>query len=228
MRPSAKAAVTIPAWFFRMWANSVKDLAGTRARTGSATGMGSLALCADRRKPSAEARVISSSARVTSTPVSTGRALSLEAEKAVWRIISNRHFESIWMPSPSKAGSGGNSSAWMHFIWVFDVPQLSFIVAWASSYSSDMASGGSVPTRSKKVRAGRVVAPSRSIRAPIQQVTLNSRSVAASRRRPFSVATRIFPSTGKVVRGDVARETIFNPCLRFSCKTVIFMTYSFL
>ena len=83
--------------------------------------------------------------------------------------------------------------------------------------------GGMVLTRSVKVRAGTVVDPSSSIFAPIQQVMPNSRLVAESLKRPSSVATRMFDRTGRVLRGDTARDTILNPWARFSCRTVIFI-----
>jgi hypothetical protein len=71
-----------------------------------------------------------------------------------------------------------------------------------------------------------VVEPSCSIFAPIQQVMPSSRLVAESRSRPSSVAISTFESTGRVLRGETARETRLNPRARLSCKTVTFIALS--
>ena len=68
-------------------------------------------------------------------------------------------------------------------------------------------SPGRVLIRSPKVRDGTVVEPSCSMRAGIQQVMPISRLVAESRRRPSSVAISTLASTGRVLRGETARET---------------------
>jgi hypothetical protein len=54
------------------------------------------------------------------------------------------------------------------------------------------------------------------MRAGIQQVIPNSKLVADRRKRPSSVATKMFDKTGSVVRGETARETILNPRAKFS------------
>jgi hypothetical protein len=71
--------------------------------------------------------------------------------------------------------------------------------------------GGIVLTRSVKVLDGTVVDPSSSIFAPIQQVIPNSRLVADRRNLPSSVATRILDRTGRVLRGETARDTMLRP-----------------
>src|SRR3990172_2758876 len=111
----------------------------------------------------------------------------------------------------------------MQLISVLDAPQrtLSFWVRTFRCIST--RSLGKVDTRSVNVRAGTVVEPSSSTFAPIQQLIPTSRLVAESRRRPSSVATRTFASTGSVLRGLTARETMFRPCAKFSCKTETFM-----
>jgi hypothetical protein len=73
------------------------------------------------------------------------------------------------------------------------------------------------------VLAGTVVDPSSRIFAPIQQVIPNSRFVAERLRRPSSVAINTFPKTGRVLRGETARETMLKPWARFSCNTDTFI-----
>ena len=159
-----------------------------------------------------------------STPVSTGRASSFEAAKTTCWIISFRSEMLSWTPSDrSGTGMGGNSCASMHLISVFELPQRTFRL-WVRTLSDiSTRSLGRVLIRSVKVRAGTVVEPSSSILAPIQQVMPSSRLVADRRRRPSSVATRTFESTGRVLRGETARETMLRLCARFSCRTETFM-----
>jgi hypothetical protein len=78
-------------------------------------------------------------------------------------------------------------------------------------------------TRSDKVREGKVIDPSSTTFAPIQQVTTISKLVAESFKRPPSVAIRMFANTGKVERVLTARPTMLNPFAKFSCKHEIFM-----
>ena len=57
---------------------------------------------------------------------------------------------------------------------------------------------------------------SSSMRAGIQQVIPISRFVAESRKRPSSEAIKILASTGKVLRGETAFETVPKPRAKFS------------
>jgi len=54
------------------------------------------------------------------------------------------------------------------------------------------------------------------MRAGIQQVMPNSKLVAESRKRPSSVAIKMFDKTGNVLREETARETVLRPRARFS------------
>ena len=81
-----------------------------------------------------------------------------------------------------------------------------------------MRSGGSELTNSVSRRAGTVVVPSSSTLAPIQVVMAMVRSVAASRSRDSSAASRMLLSTGSVLRLETARATVARPFCRFSCK----------
>jgi hypothetical protein len=47
--------------------------------------------------------------------------------------------------------------------------------------------------------------------------------VAESRSRPLSVAKRMLPRTGSVLRGATARATTLNPRAKFSCRQETFM-----
>ena len=126
----------------------------------------------------------------------------------------------------SGTGRGGNSWASMHLMSVVEVPQRRLRV-WVVEFRLRFTcSGGRVLTRSAKVRAGTVVEPSSSILAPIQQVMPSSRLVADRRSRPSSLAIRTFESTGSVLRGETARETVLNPRARLSCKTATFIAQS--
>jgi hypothetical protein len=50
-----------------------------------------------------------------------------------------------------------------------------------------------------------------------------SRLVAERRSRPSSVATSTFDSTGRVLRGETALETMLKPWASFSCSTETFI-----
>ena len=163
----------------------------------------------------------------TSTPIRTGRASSADAAKITCEIMSLKSATFNRMaPSISGTGKGGNSWASMHLISVLEAPQRTFRVWVAVARLRLTCSCGNVPTRSKKVRAGTVVEPSSSILAPIQQVMPSSRLVAERRKRPSSLATSTLESTGSVLRGETARETMLSPWDRLSCKTVTFMAQS--
>ena len=97
---------------------------------------------------------------------------------------------------------------------------------WRRTRSISTLSCGKVLTRSTRVLAGTVVAPSSSILAPIQQVMPSSRLVADSFSRPLSVASRMLPSTGRVLRAATARETTLRPLAKFSCRQDTFMRHS--
>ena len=197
------------------------------AVNGWAAGCDKVPLRTDKRKPSAEAMVRMSLSTITSTPINTGRASSTEAAKTTCEIISLKSATFKRMaPSMSGTGRGGNSWASIHLISVFEGPQCTFNV-WVDVFRFRLTcSAGRVPTRSEKVRAGTVVEPSSSILAPIQQVMPSSRLVADRRIRPSSLAIRTFESTGRVLRGETARETVLNPRARLSCKMVTFMAQS--
>src|SRR3990170_1246737 len=111
----------------------------------------------------------------------------------------------------------------MHLMLLSKAPARTLRV-WVRRVSSiSTRSAGRVLTRSTNVLAGTVVAPSSATLAPIQQVIPNSRLVADSRKRPSSVATKTLPSTGRVLRGEMARATMLRPLDRFSCRTESYM-----
>ncbi len=207
-----------------MRASSLKARAGMMAFSGFGAGEESVAFRTDRRKPSAAAMVTLSFSICMSTPISTGRASSVEAAKATWWIISLKSTTFNWMaPSMSGTGRGGNSCASMHLISLLDAPDCTCRLWVCVSSISCTWSPGRALIRSPNVRAGAVVEPSCSMRAGIQQVIPISKLVAESRRRPSSVAINTLASTGNVLRGETARETMLNPRARFSCRTVTFM-----
>src|SRR5687768_201173 len=113
----------------------------------------------------------------------------------------------------------------MHLISFVEVPPRTFSVCVDVSSFNNTWSPGNVPTTSEKVRAGTVVEPSSSMRAAIQHVMPISRFVAERRKRPSSEAINMLASTGSVLRGETALETIPRPRARFSCRTVTLMTY---
>ena len=99
----------------------------------------------------------------------------------------------------------------MHLRSVLEVPQRTFKVCVRTFRLISTCLSVRVVTSSVKVRAGTVVEPSSWILAPIQQVMPSSRLVAERRSRPSSVATSTLASTGSVLRGETARETMLKP-----------------
>ena len=192
--------------------SSVNARAGTIRLTGTWRGLESSACLTDTRKPSVAARVICWSSTEISTPCRMGRASSWEAANATWAIISLKSATAMSSPSfRSGTGIGGKSWASMPLISVVELPQRTLSVWVRGLRVSATASLGRVLTRSTIVRAGTVMEPSSVIWQGIQQVMPSSRLVALRRRRPSSVASSTLPSTGKVVRGATARETMLRP-----------------
>ena len=84
-------------------ASSLRARAGMMALIGRGTGVESSAWRTERRKPSAACMVIWLPCAASSTPVSTGRASSVEAAKTTCWIISFKSATLIWMPSARSA-----------------------------------------------------------------------------------------------------------------------------
>ncbi len=71
--------------------------------------------------------------------------------------------------------------------------------------------------------AGTVIAPWRSTSAGVCTLTEMSRSVPLTRSPSSSVSTKMFESTGSVVRVGIVAATADNPLWKFSRVTVTFI-----
>ena len=96
-----------------------------------------------------------------------------------------------------------------------------------SDNSMSICPAGNEFTNSVRSRAGTVILPSSSTRAPIQQLMPISKLVAASRNRPPSDSSRMLARTGSVDLLATARPTVTRPLARFSCRQLIFIAASF-
>ena len=159
-----------------------------------------------------------------STPVSTGEASSPLAAMAVCATaLANTAASSSRAAPVSRAGSGGNSTASMPCRLVRCTPQLS-LSTWVDTSSSIVhGASASDATYSLSRRAGTVVRPSNSTSAGTVAAMVRSRLVAVTRSPPSVVSRSTLPRTGRVDRGDTARETSDSAALSADGETEHFM-----
>ena len=138
-----------------------------------------LSFCTANLKPSAAAKLKSFPSILSSTPVSTGRDSSVAAAKATLDIafFKTPALTTALIPS-STVGMGGNSSASIPFIVALDLPLEIFNIPFPSGNEKSILSPSRVLTNSVRILAGKVMAPSSSIEAPIHVVIAISKLVA--------------------------------------------------
>ena len=199
---------TLPGSPLSTLASSASALAGTMRLASSSEGAAAASLRTASRWPSVAASVRLPPCTMTSTPVSTGLASSVDAAICVCSTAPTRSSRATSSLSPSSGrGPGGNSSASMHLICVSNRAQRRPSDCVLASSVISRSSSGSVPTKSVSKRAGAVVEPSTvtsagtTLRIPI------SRLVAVSARPSEVVSMRMLFRIGSVVRLEIARET---------------------
>ena len=141
--------------------------------------------------------------------MSTGRASSVEAAIWVCSMAANSSSRGMLRRSPSSGrGPGGNSSASMHLTWVSKRAHLRLSVWVERSRAISRSFSGSVPTKSVSRRAGTVVLPSSATSAATTLRIPISRLVAVRARPSEVVSSRMLLRMGRVVRVEMARDTI--------------------